>query len=117
MKNIISLLLIGLLAFNMQAQQVLASEVTPQIEQQVEKEVQILKNKLALTGKQESLITLKLKNFGVREQEIIKSSISPEEKKKAILALKQNEVLEMRNILTDAQYNQYVSMILEKNKK
>ncbi|TXK70903.1 hypothetical protein [Mesonia sp. HuA40] len=114
MKSIISLLLIGFLTINIQAQEVLASEVTPQIEQQVENEVKILKNKLALTGKQESLIRLKLKNFGVKEQEIIKSSLQPEEKKKAVMALKQNEVLEMRNILTDAQYNQYVSMMLEK---
>ncbi len=90
------------------AQDRLQSEPIPEVEKRVEQKTQILKDELALTGKQEVLVKKKLTEFYIERNEIINSDMSLEQKRDAIKAVVKNQDKELRDIFTGAQYEAYL---------
>ncbi|TQD40135.1 hypothetical protein [Haloflavibacter putidus] len=87
----------------------LQSEPIPEVEKRVEQKTEILKEQLALTGKQEVLVKKKLTEFYIERNEIINSGMSMAKKRDAIEAVVKNQDKEIRNILTGQQYEVYLN--------
>ena len=86
---------------------------TPELEQRAEQKAEMLTKKLGLNGEQPLLVRNKILEFLVKQDEIIQSDLSKEEKTKNLKALKLNRLKEMQDILTQPQYDQLLEV--EKN--
>jgi len=109
MKKII-LLFIAVFAFQVSQAQYRTdlTKATLKMEKKAEKESKMLTKKLALNGEQPLLIKNKLMEFQVKEDEILKSGLPKEDIKVNLRQLKINRLKEMQDILTQAQYDQYL---------
>ena len=86
------------------------AEATPQQEQKADKQSKMLTKKLGLNGEQPLLVRNKMLEFLVKQDEIIQSDLSKEEKTKNLKALKLNRLKEMQDILTQPQYDQLLEV-------
>lgn len=111
MKKLI-LLLISVFTFHISEAQYRTdlAEASPQVEARAEQQAENLTKKLALNGEQPLLVKNKLTEFYVKRQEVIKADLSKEEKKREIKALEMNRLKEMKDILTQQQYDQLLTV-------
>ncbi len=108
MRTLLLLVAFVSLSLSSFAQDRLQSEPIPEVEKRVEQKTQILKDELALTGKQEVLVKKKLTEFYIERNEIINSDMDLDQKRNAIKAVVKNQDKELRDILTGPQYETYL---------
>lgn len=118
MKKII-LLLIAVFTFQLGQSQYRTdlAEASPRMEARADQQAKKLTKKLALNGEQPLLVKNKLTEFYVKRQEVIDADLSKEEKKKQMKALEINKLKEMRDILTQPQYDQLLKVEKEMRQK
>lgn len=119
MKKLVFILFISLFSLgsiHLNAQDLTQGRPTSEINDKVGDELEYLTKKLALTGKQQKLTKLKLTEFAMKEKQLINSKMTSDKKQKKILALRDNKIKEMRDILSGPQHDKYVKLIKEKRK-
>ena len=90
---------------------------SPRMEARADKQAKKLTKKLGLNGEQPLLVRNKLTEFYVKKQEVIDADLSKEEKVDQIKALEINKLKEMRDILTQPQYEQLMEVEKEMRQK
>jgi len=119
MKKLVFILFLSVFSLgsiHLNAQDLTQGRPTSEINDKVGDELEYLTKKLALTGKQQKLTKLKLTEFAMKEKQLINSKMTSDEKQKQILALRDNKIKEMRDILSGPQHDKYVKLIKEKRK-
>lgn len=119
MKKLVFILFVSvfnLSSIHLNAQDLTQGRPTSEINHKVGDELEYLTKKLALTGKQQKLTKLKLTEFAMKEKQLINSKMTSDKKQKQILALRDNKIKEMRDILSGPQHDKYVKLIKEKRK-
>ena len=71
------------------------------------------KDELGLTSKQTDLMERKIVEFAIKKNRLLQSKMRQEEKTKRLIRLQELENKDMRDILTQPQYDRYI-MLLKK---
>ena len=81
-----------------------------------EQKAALWQDELALTSKQTDLMERKFIEFGMKKQRLLQSKMREEEKTKRLLRLQVLENKDMRDILTQPQYDLYIRLQQKKVK-
>lgn len=76
-----------------------------------EQKAAMWKDELALTSKQTDLMERKFIEFGMKKQRLLQSKMREEEKTRRLKRLQVLENKDMRDILTQPQYDRYITML------
>lgn len=101
---------IGLSFTTMQAQGLMQGDASAKVEKKVVKQTNYLKHELALTGKQELLVRKKLEEFAIKRHDVLNSGAPKADLTRQIKALEGSKLREMRDILTQPQYNKLLKI-------
>ncbi|QJP35117.1 hypothetical protein F0365_12325 [Nonlabens sp. Ci31] len=113
MKNLIiqcSIIAIILCSATVNAQQYLPNDPTPAQEEKAKEIVVQFDSVLSLTTKQELLFDIKQTEFIVSQELLINSNTPKEELNRMLLALYLDQAMEMKDILTQPQYDLYAKV-------
>lgn len=117
MKNIKNLQLILGITFTIlftsvgSAQNLMQNNESKAIEVAAKNEVQKWEEELSLTAKQMMLMERKFVEYAIKREKLVKENIPEEEKVERLKDLKILEIRNMRDILTQPQYDRYILIL------
>ena len=95
------------------AQDFTQNDPTPQMEMTAAERVEKWDEHLSLRTKQETLMRKKFVEFSIKREKLMNEDISEEERLNRLKDLKILETREMRDILTQPQYDRYIRIMEE----
>lgn len=120
-KNLYSLLFVVILALLIPAtavsQTLMQPEPSADLEQAAREATEKWEEELALTAKQMSLMEKKFVEFAIKRDRILQSKRREEVKTRHLLELEELENREMRDILTKPQYDRYIMLKRNRDKR
>lgn len=106
---------IALLSFSpMFSQSIMQGNPTPEMRDAAEQKAAKWKDELSLTSKQTDLMERKFIEFGMKKQRLLNSKMREDEKTKRLKRLQILENKDMRDILTQPQYDRYIMLLRER---
>ena len=99
------------------SQSIMQGNPTREMRDAAEQKAAMWQDELALTSKQTDLMERKFIEFGMKKQRLLQSKMREDEKTKRLKRLQVLENKDMRDILTQPQYDRYIMMLRKKTKK
>lgn len=98
-------------------QTILQPEASQRMEEAAHQETAIWEDELSLTGKQQLLMEKKFVEFAIKRERILQSKMREAAKSRELLKLEKLENRDMRDILTQPQYDRYIMLKKKKGKQ
>lgn len=95
------------------SQNMLQQDPNPALEEAAREKAEMWKDELALTSKQRDLMERKLVEFAIKKNRLLQSKMREDAKTERLKRLQVLENKDMRDILTQPQYDRYI-VLLEK---
>ena len=114
---LITIVLASLFTYNGYSQNLLQKEPSNEIRELADERSRMWAKELALSPKQQDLVEKKIIKYTMRRLEIQEAPIPIEEKTEDLLVLERLERGEMRDILTKPQFDRYVFLEEQNDKK
>lgn len=92
------------------AQSIIQGNPSMEIREEANEAVEIWKDQLALTAKQEDLMEKKIIEFAMKREELLQSKMQEEAKTERLKLLQISEHKDMRDILTKPQFERYIAI-------
>lgn len=92
------------------AQSIIQGDPSMEIREQANEEVEMWKDQLSLTSKQEDLMEKKIIEFAMKREELLQSKMQEEAKTERLKLLQISEHKDMRDILTKPQFERYLAI-------
>jgi len=99
------------------SQSIMQGNPSPEVRDAAEKKAAMWKDELSLTSKQTDLMERKFIEFAMKKQRLLQSKMREDEKTERLKRLQILENKDMRDILTQPQYDRYTRMLRVKAKK
>ncbi|GHA49824.1 hypothetical protein GCM10007103_33280 [Salinimicrobium marinum] len=90
------------------------NEPSPELEEVAKEKTDMWIEELSLSGKQAALMEKKIVEFALKREKIIQSKMREEAKTERLKALQELEYKDMRDILTQPQFDRYIALKQEK---
>lgn len=118
MKKILLLLTIALFSCQFStAQSLLQGDPSKGVEENVNQYTKYLKKELALTTKQENIVESNLTQFYMNVRDITQADMNKENFNRRFAVLKENNINRMRNVLTQPQFDKYITLLEKQQEK
>ena len=114
---LITIALASLIPYNGYSQNLLQKEPSQEVRELANERSRMWAKKLALSAKQQDLVEKKIIKYTMRRLEIQNAPIPIEKKTEDLLALERLERGEMRDILTKPQFDRYIFLLEQNDKK
>ncbi len=114
---ILSLLLTLFFTTTSSAQSIIQDDASRQVEMAARDRAEKWNEELALRAKQMILLEKKFIEFDLKRLKVMDADISPQEKVERLKALKILETKDIRDILTQPQYDRYLLLLEEQAKE
>ncbi|HSP82214.1 MAG TPA: hypothetical protein VLN72_00620 [Gillisia sp.] len=114
---LITIALVSLIPYNGYSQNLLQKEPSQEVRELANERSRMWAKKLALSAKQQDLVEKKIIKYTMRRLEIQNAPIPIEKKTEDLLALERLERGEMRDILTKPQFDRYIFLLEQNDKK
>ncbi|MGB7786522.1 MAG: hypothetical protein WBL27_10510 [Salinimicrobium sp.] len=99
------------------SQSIMQGNPEREIREAAEQKAAMWQDELALTSKQTDLMERKFIEFGMKKQRLLQSKMREDEKTRRLKRLQVLENKDMRDILTQPQYDRYLVTLQKKTKK
>ncbi len=99
------------------AQNITQQDPDRQLREAAREAVQYWEKELSLSAKQAGLMEKKILEFAIKKNKLIQSKMREEAKTKRLRLLQEQEYKDMRDILTEPQYERYISLSKERIRK
>ncbi|WP_424493843.1 hypothetical protein [Salinimicrobium sp. GXAS 041] len=95
---------------NIYSQSFVQEDASQEVQEAAKEKTTMWINELSLTGKQAALMEKKIIEFAIKKEKLIQSKMREEAKTEKLQALQELEYKDMRDILTQPQFNRYLAL-------